>query len=507
MATKRTPVKAVDTTAASSKVIDSLAAGTTLVHEIPIDRIDPHPKNPRRDLGDLGELAESIRAHGVRQPATVVLHPDTEGRYLTVMGHRRIAAAVTAGRTTVPAIVDEMSETEQLEMMLVENLQRQDLTISEEGAGYQGLLDLGVPKAMISRRTGRAKNTVDTRLRIAGLPEPVRRHVDHHQLTIDDALAFAEWKNAYPDVWEDQLEKLSNPHVMVDVVMGEAKRVVTERQALVKARTDLEAAGYKLIVAHKMIPYGDPRSISRLGISYTEHAHCPGAEVHITGSSKDWYENALRWGTHLCADIEKHHPDEYAALPAPAAAGTETGETDQQKQWREERERREAEREARAAVAGARRTWLVQTLTRQGKDAAPAYAALADCAAQVAVAALSADPNACFYYGMTPGVTIGSIADDLALPTNPLALLTLTMLLSLDAVLPEHPSRLEADDLDFDLQIVVAYLTTCAEHGHELHESEQALIDAAKAALEAQALAAETEAPVVDDGDPNVGGV
>jgi len=272
-----------------------------------------------------------------------------------VMGHRRIAAALVAGRTTVPVIVDDsMDETEQLEVMLVENLQRIDLTISEEGDGYQGLLDLGVPKATIVRRTGRAKNTVETRLRIAGLPDPVRRHVDHHQLTIEDALAFADWKDAYPDVWEDQLEKLSNPHVMVDVVFGEAKRVVTERQALVKARTDLQAAGYKLVLDRQMISYNDPRSIGRLGISYTEHAHCPGAEVHITGSSKDWYDNALRWGTHLCADPEKHHPDEVKARTTDTPA-KERVETDEERQEREAEEKIEAEF---ATACDARETWL-----------------------------------------------------------------------------------------------------------------------------------------------------
>ncbi len=503
MATKRTPVKPVDKTPASSKAMDSLTAGTTLVHEIPIDLIDPHPRNPRRDLGELGELAESIRAHGIKQPPTVVAHPDDAGRFLTVCGHRRIAAARIAGRTMVPVLVDDdMDETEQLEVMLVENLQRVDLTISEEGDGYQGLLDLGVPKATIVRRTGRAKNTVETRLRVAGLPDPVRRHVDHHQLTIEDALVFADWKDAYPDVWEDQLEKLSNPHVMVDVVFGEAKRVVTERQALVKARTDLEAAGYKLIVGERMIPYNDPRSIGRLGISYTEHAHCPGAEVHITGSSKDWFDNALRWGTHLCADPEKHHPDAYNDTDTRSDERTVIV-TDQQKQWREEHERRDAERTARLAVEEARRTWLAQTLTRQGKDAAPAYAALADCAAQVAYLLITFDDmsseRGLFSYNGFEAST--GLPEGAVLPTNPLALMTLTMLLGLEYVLPD------ADFIDSgwcspDLDAIVAYLTTCGEHGHELHESEQALVDAAKAALEAQAEAAETATPDVDDADP-----
>jgi len=86
---------------------------------IPVDLIDPHPHNPRRDLGDLTELAASIKAHGIRQ--NLLLTPwGEEGRYRAVIGHRRLSAARLAGLTEVPAAVDDSLSAEgQLELMLL----------------------------------------------------------------------------------------------------------------------------------------------------------------------------------------------------------------------------------------------------------------------------------------------------------------------------------------------------------------------------------------------------
>ena len=107
------------------------------LQNIPLNLIDPHPHNPRRQLGDLTELADSIRAQGVRQNLLVVpsdLQGDgTWARYTAVIGHRRLAAAKLAGLTEVPAVVDEgLSPADQLELMLVENVQRSDLSPEEE---------------------------------------------------------------------------------------------------------------------------------------------------------------------------------------------------------------------------------------------------------------------------------------------------------------------------------------------------------------------------------------
>lgn len=158
---------------------------------IPIDLIDPHPHNPRRHLGDLEEITNSIKTQGIRQ--NLLLVPNG-GRFTTVIGHRRCAAAKLAGLTEVPAAVDaDLDEAGQLELMLLENVQRQDLSPVEEADCYQELLDLGVTKAEIARKTGRAGSTIASRLKLAKLPEPAREKVHTGQATLLDASELDEF--------------------------------------------------------------------------------------------------------------------------------------------------------------------------------------------------------------------------------------------------------------------------------------------------------------------------
>lgn len=88
------------------------------IKQISIELIDPHPENPRKNLGNLTELAESIKANGIMQNLTVV--PKDGGRYLAVIGHRRLAAAKLAGLETVPCAVVDMDRKAQLSTMLLE---------------------------------------------------------------------------------------------------------------------------------------------------------------------------------------------------------------------------------------------------------------------------------------------------------------------------------------------------------------------------------------------------
>lgn len=162
------------------------------IQQIPVDMIDPHPRNPRRDLGDLTELADSIRSQGIRQ--NLLITPWGEGRYRAIIGHRRLAAAKLAGLVDVPAAIDpDISATGQLELMLLENIQRNDLSPIEEAQGYQDLLDLGVKPTMIARQTGRSRKTVEARIKLLALPDAARQKVHTHQLSLEDAAAIGEF--------------------------------------------------------------------------------------------------------------------------------------------------------------------------------------------------------------------------------------------------------------------------------------------------------------------------
>ena len=102
-----------------------------MIQEIELSKLKIHPKNVRKTYRGIDELAESIKAQGIRQNLTVVKNPEGFGTYWVVIGNRRLKAAIKAGIKTAPCEVVEMNEKEQLETMLLENMQRDDLTIYE----------------------------------------------------------------------------------------------------------------------------------------------------------------------------------------------------------------------------------------------------------------------------------------------------------------------------------------------------------------------------------------
>ena len=158
---------------------------------IPVEDIHPHPDNPRKELGDLTELAESIKAKGIMQNLTVVPRP--QGGYTVIIGHRRSAAAKVAGLESVPCVIVKMTEREQVATMLLENMQRVDLTAYEQAQGFQMMIDLGESVESISEKTGFSKKTVKGRLKMAELDAETLRHVSsERQITIGDLDKIAQ---------------------------------------------------------------------------------------------------------------------------------------------------------------------------------------------------------------------------------------------------------------------------------------------------------------------------
>ena len=133
---------------------------------IPVNLLENHPENPRKDLGDLTELAESIRKNGIMQNLTVVADMETS-KYLVVIGNRRMEAAKMAGLVEVPCAVSDMDHKTQVATMLMENMQRQDLTVYEQAQGFQMMMDLGFSAADIAEKTGFGETTVRRRIKMA----------------------------------------------------------------------------------------------------------------------------------------------------------------------------------------------------------------------------------------------------------------------------------------------------------------------------------------------------
>lgn len=159
---------------------------------LPIDCLYPHPDNPRKELGDLTELSDSIKANGIYQNLTVVpghyigseWHEDN---YTIIIGHRRLAASKLAGLEKVPCVIASMDKQQQVRTMLLENMQRSDLTVYEQAQGFQMLLDFGATIEEIANKSGFSSTTVRRRIKMCELDQDKLKQISsERQLSLTD---------------------------------------------------------------------------------------------------------------------------------------------------------------------------------------------------------------------------------------------------------------------------------------------------------------------------------
>lgn len=179
-------------------------------------RLHPHPDNPRKELGDLTELAASIKENGIFQNLTVIPGHYLNSReyiakcvdeggdaaaaaaawtpkavwssedYTIIIGHRRAAAAQQAGLFEVPCVVVEMDEREQLQTMMIENMQRTDLTTYEQAQGFQLMLDLGDTVEQVASKSGFSQSTIRRRVKLLSLDRDAFRRAELRGATLSD---------------------------------------------------------------------------------------------------------------------------------------------------------------------------------------------------------------------------------------------------------------------------------------------------------------------------------
>ena len=168
------------------------------VTQIPIDQIQPNPQQPRSEMNAeaLEELAASIREHGIIQP--LIVSPASEpDRYTLIAGERRLRAATLAGLTMVPAILRTVNELEQLELALIENVQRADLTPLETAEAFRQLADnFSLTHEQIAERVGKSRVSVTNTLRLLNLPEQVHRALADGLISEGHARALLGLPNA-----------------------------------------------------------------------------------------------------------------------------------------------------------------------------------------------------------------------------------------------------------------------------------------------------------------------
>ncbi|HNR45434.1 MAG TPA: ParB/RepB/Spo0J family partition protein [Anaerolineaceae bacterium] len=159
---------------------------------IPIAQIIPNPRQPRGEMNSeaLAELAASIREHGILQPLMVTYDPDTN-QYILIAGERRLRAARMVGLQSVPVLVRQITERERLELALIENIQRADLTPLDLAEAYRQLQDeFGLSHEEISVRVGKSREAVTNTLRLLKLPEAVRQALSVGQISEGHARAL-----------------------------------------------------------------------------------------------------------------------------------------------------------------------------------------------------------------------------------------------------------------------------------------------------------------------------
>lgn len=295
--------------------------------------IDPHPDNPRKQIGDVTDLAASIKANGLLSPLSVV--PNGE-RYRVIADHRRLAACKQAGTGAVPCFVLDLDPLQQLEAMVTENCQREQLTVLEEADAIQGMLDLGATTASVAHRLGRSADYVRDRAKAASIKTEVRAtRDDFSQLTIGQLVAIARY-----DGQPDRQKKLAQAagtsnfdYILRNIERDDRDRQWIESVAAFLVESD---SGINLIPDPEK-PYSDPewryrgcmfpstgtpeeaiekiRELNPAAVSI----HTVSRQVYLwtrRDKTADAEEEARRAAEQAERDARRHALEEYAAASA-----------------------------------------------------------------------------------------------------------------------------------------------------------------------------------------------
>ena len=172
-----------------TETLDSLQ-NEDQVEKIPLQKLVANPFQPRKlfDEETIGELAQSIREHGIIQPIVV---RKKGKKYEIVVGERRFRAAKMAQLEEIPAIVKDMTEEQMMELAILENLQREDLTPIEEAEAYQSLIEkLNFTQEDLANRLGKSRPHITNTIRLLQLPEEVRAMVNEGSLSMGHGRAL-----------------------------------------------------------------------------------------------------------------------------------------------------------------------------------------------------------------------------------------------------------------------------------------------------------------------------
>ncbi|MCI1894486.1 MAG: ParB/RepB/Spo0J family partition protein [Lactobacillus sp.] len=195
------------------------------VDELPLADIRPNPYQPRKSFDEaaLQELADSIRQTGVFQP--IIVRKSVNG-YEIITGERRFRASKLAGKKTIPAIIREFEDPEMMEIAVLENLQREDLTPLDEAQAYDTLIKrLSLTQAEVSKRLGKSRPYIANYLRLLTLPNEVKKMLNQNKLSMGQARTLLSLKD------KKRLIPLAKKTVSDNLTVRQLERLINQMNA------------------------------------------------------------------------------------------------------------------------------------------------------------------------------------------------------------------------------------------------------------------------------------
>ncbi len=210
--------------------LDNSTQASDNISTLSLNEIEPNRDQPRKTFDDeaLNELAESIAAHGVIQP--LLVRPLSDGGYQLIAGERRWRASRMAGLTEVPVVIREMSDSEAMELALIENLQREDLDPVEEAEGLKLLMDTySMTQEQVAKRVGKSRPAIANALRLLSLPSEALELVKQGKISSGHGRTLLSLSD------ENMIMKLCQEIIQKDLSVRELERIV---RSLLKPKAD-----------------------------------------------------------------------------------------------------------------------------------------------------------------------------------------------------------------------------------------------------------------------------
>jgi ParB family chromosome partitioning protein len=230
-------------------------SGSSNLCEVKMDDIRPNPNQPRRDFDDdsLQELANSIRQIGIVQPIT--LRDMGDGTYVIIAGERRWRASQRVGLTTIPAYIRTVDDENMMEMALVENIQRQDLTALEVALAYQSLIEqYNLTQEQLSERVGKNRATITNYLRLLKLPASVQVALRNREIDMGHARALLALSD--PQAQLKVFAEMKKDHLSVRKIEDMVKQLSEGGSVKTKTGTRIRQKGSNLSADYNVLREG-----------------------------------------------------------------------------------------------------------------------------------------------------------------------------------------------------------------------------------------------------------